>query len=282
MSVTVKEDQQLQMLEKYQGQIHTLAEIISVNHGFHQFISEFLLFQFCIQHDAIQELTSSSLLLNISMSFIPESSTPQLSRKCFSYEKELALILHFIPFPLCRSGKLESICSLQARVQVFLSSGENRADNTSVPVCLPDLKPQPSNMLPPASPTRENKEGVRDGQNKKHRAIKREGWKSTLETHGFSSKDGQREYDQIVARYTDKEEEMNVAIPYSTPLSSLSDTHAPDDQLRMVHTLPNFVQAMAEARKARYIRHRGQPLCDRELSIREIFASNSRDTHSTH
>ncbi|KAK2863901.1 hypothetical protein Q7C36_003055 [Tachysurus vachellii] len=181
-----------------------------------------------------------------------------------------------------RSGKLESICSLQARVQDFLSSGENRADNTSVPLCLPDLKPQPSNMLPPASPTRENKEGDRDGQNKKHRAIEREGRKSTLETHGFSSKDGQREYDQIVARYTDKEEEMNVAIPYSTPLSSLSDTHAPDGQLRMVHTLPNFVQAMAEARKARYIRHRGQPLCDRELSIREIFASNSRDTNSTH
>ncbi|KAK3516508.1 hypothetical protein QTP70_019895 [Hemibagrus guttatus] len=179
-----------------------------------------------------------------------------------------------------RSRKLEPICSLQARVQDFLSSGENRADNTTVPVCLPDLKPHPPSMLPPASPARENKEGD-DGQNKKHRARGREGRKSALETHGFSS-DGQREYDKTGEGYTEKEEEMNVAMPYSTPLSPLSDTHAPDGQLRMVHMLPNFVQALAEARKARYIRHRGQPLCDRELSIREIFASNSRDTHSTH
>lgn len=58
MSVTVKEDQQLQMLEKHQGQIHVLAAIISVNQGFHQFITEDLLLQFCIQDDAIQELTS--------------------------------------------------------------------------------------------------------------------------------------------------------------------------------------------------------------------------------
>ncbi|XP_058235667.1 coiled-coil domain-containing protein 190 [Hemibagrus wyckioides] len=181
-----------------------------------------------------------------------------------------------------RSRKLESICSLQARVQDFLSSGENRADNTTVPVCLPDLKPQPPSMLPPSSPTRENKEGDKDGQNKKHRPRGREGRKSALETHGFRSKDGQRECDKTGERSTEKEEEMNVAIPYSTPLSPLSDTHAPDGQLRMVHMLPNFVQALAEARKARYIRHRGQPLCERELSIREIFASNSRDTHSTH
>ncbi|XP_053470874.1 coiled-coil domain-containing protein 190 [Ictalurus furcatus] len=182
-----------------------------------------------------------------------------------------------------RSGKPQSICSLQARVQDFLSSGENRADNATMPVCLPDLKPRPpSSMLPPANPERENKAGDRDGQNKKHRARGREGLRSALETRGFSSKDSQRENDQIVASYTEKEEEMTVTIPYSTPLSPLSDTHASDGQLRMVHTLPNFVQALAEARKARYIRYRGHPLCERELSIREIFSSNSKDTNNTH
>ncbi|KAB5539728.1 hypothetical protein PHYPO_G00092510 [Pangasianodon hypophthalmus] len=181
-----------------------------------------------------------------------------------------------------RSGKPQSICSLQARVQDFLSSGENRADNATVPVCLPDLKPQPPCMLPPATPERENKAGDREGQNKKHRDRRREGQRSALETQGFRSKDSQRENDQIGARYTEKGEEMNVTIPYSTPLSPLSDTHAPDGQLRMVHTLPDFVQALTEARKARYIRHRGQPLCERELSVREIFSSNSRDTHTTH
>ncbi|KAF4070902.1 hypothetical protein AMELA_G00278800 [Ameiurus melas] len=181
-----------------------------------------------------------------------------------------------------RSGKPQSICSLQARVQDFLSSGENRADNTTMPVCLPDLKPRPpSSILPPANPERENKAGDRDGQNKKHKARGREGLRSALETHGFSSKDSQRE-NQIVASYTEKEEGITVTIPYSTPLSPLSDTRTSDGQLRMVHTLPNFVQALAEARKARYIRHRGHPLCERELSIREIFSSNSKDTYTTH
>lgn len=42
MSVIVKEDQELQMLEKH------LVEITSVNHVFHPFISEVLLFQCCI------------------------------------------------------------------------------------------------------------------------------------------------------------------------------------------------------------------------------------------
>uniref|UniRef100_W5MX45 Uncharacterized protein n=1 Tax=Lepisosteus oculatus TaxID=7918 RepID=W5MX45_LEPOC len=47
---------------------------------------------------------------------------------------------------------------------------------------------------------------------------------------------------------------------------------APDGRLRTVYTLPSFPQALSEARKARYLRHRGQPECERELSLREIFA----------
>lgn len=69
---------------------YTLAKIISVNHGFHQFIAQVLLFQLCIQHDAVQLPTSPSPLLNISMGF---SSTRQLSRKCFIYDKQLSSIL---------------------------------------------------------------------------------------------------------------------------------------------------------------------------------------------
>lgn len=187
----------------------------------------------------------------------------------------------FIPFSLCRSGKPQSICSLQARVQDFLSSGENKADNALVPVCLPNLKPQPPSKLPPATPERENKKGNRDGQNKKQRARGRDTQRSALEEHGFNSKDNQLENDQIAGRCTEKEEEINVTVPYSTPRSPLSDTHAPDGHLRTVHTLPNFAQALAEARKARYIRHRGQPLCERDLSVRDIFSSNSTDIYTT-
>lgn len=145
-----------------------------------------------------------------------------------------------------------------------------------MPVCLPDLKPQPPSSLCPATPERKNINGDRDGQNKKRRAAGRDTQRSALETHGFSSKDIQRENDQ-----TEEIEKTNVAIPCSTPLSPVSDTHMLDGQLRMVHTLPKFAQALAEARKARYIRHRGQPLCETELSITEIFSSNFADKYTT-
>lgn len=214
------------------------------------------------------------------MGFTPQSSASQLRSEDFRTSFNPV----FISFSLCRPGKLQSICSLQARVQDFLSSGENRADNATATVCLPDLKPQPLSLHRPVTQERENKDGDRDGQNKRHGAKGREAQRSAQEkeTHVFSSKDGPRDYNQIEARYTEKVEEVNVAIPYSTPYFPHFDTHAPDGQVRMVHTLPDFAQALAEARKARYIRHRGLPLYDRELSIREIFSSNSKDTYTTY
>ncbi|KAJ7986592.1 hypothetical protein DPEC_G00341470 [Dallia pectoralis] len=51
-------------------------------------------------------------------------------------------------------------------------------------------------------------------------------------------------------------------------------------QPRTLLVLPDFSHSLAEARKARYIRYRGQPPCEMELSITEIFARGN--TSSTH
>eukprot|EP00061_Rhincodon_typus_P017267 g45883.t1 len=51
-----------------------------------------------------------------------------------------------------------------------------------------------------------------------------------------------------------------------------SEFYAPDGLPRTMHTMPSFLEAFAEAKKARYIRHRTKPEDERELSISEIFA----------
>ncbi|XP_048394559.1 coiled-coil domain-containing protein 190 [Stegostoma tigrinum] len=51
-----------------------------------------------------------------------------------------------------------------------------------------------------------------------------------------------------------------------------SEFYAPDGLPRTMHTMPSFLEAFAEAKKARYIRHRIKPEDERELSISEIFA----------
>lgn len=95
-------------------------------------------------------------------------------------------------------------------------------------------------------------------------------------------KDSQKEREWMLLREREKDNERGAEINGnrcpSSPVLFPSEMLAPDGHLRTVHTLPNFAQALAEARKARYIRHRGQPLCERELSIREIFSQDSRET----
>eukprot|EP00079_Xenopus_tropicalis_P009611 XP_002933820.1 PREDICTED: coiled-coil domain-containing protein 190 [Xenopus tropicalis] len=49
------------------------------------------------------------------------------------------------------------------------------------------------------------------------------------------------------------------------------EVYAPDGSLRTVHTMPDLMQSLEEARKARYIRHRHRPDFEKELSVQEIF-----------
>ncbi|XP_038267892.1 coiled-coil domain-containing protein 190 [Dermochelys coriacea] len=62
-------------------------------------------------------------------------------------------------------------------------------------------------------------------------------------------------------------------------LSSDTDVYAPDSShLRSMHSRPGFLELYAEARKARYIRHKGIPASEKELSLQEIFGhENSLD-----
>ncbi|KAG9282727.1 hypothetical protein AMEX_G1420 [Astyanax mexicanus] len=203
-----------------------------------------------------------------------------LSHPAVSFQKTLLPIIPPTGRDLdrYRPAKPQSSCSLQARVQEFISSGENRADNTTAPLCLPELKLQPPHTLSPAAPERESRE--RDT----HRNRVREGQSSMWETAKDRPKDSQKVREQaMVLKKADKDSEKAEEIDEATPPSSpISETLCADGRLRTVHVLPNFAQALAEARKARYIRHRGRPPQERELSIKEIFPKNSRDTFSKH
>ncbi|XP_019357560.1 PREDICTED: coiled-coil domain-containing protein 190 isoform X2 [Gavialis gangeticus] len=60
------------------------------------------------------------------------------------------------------------------------------------------------------------------------------------------------------------------------------DTEAfgPESHFRTMHTRPSFLELYAEARKARYIRHKGIPDSERELSLQEIFGHEDNLEHS--
>ncbi|KAM3915654.1 LOW QUALITY PROTEIN: coiled-coil domain-containing protein 190 [Leptodactylus fuscus] len=49
------------------------------------------------------------------------------------------------------------------------------------------------------------------------------------------------------------------------------EIYAPDGGLRTLHTMPDFMDSLEEARHARYIRHRVKPESEKELSVDEIF-----------
>ncbi|XP_018589769.1 coiled-coil domain-containing protein 190 [Scleropages formosus] len=122
---------------------------------------------------------------------------------------------------------------LQTRVREFIGGRGVKTVGSVLPVCLPDLKGQSA-----------------DGPNTTELGKKCQG-ETSIETDS--------------RKQTEKEKGVLSTPP---PFQEL----APDGKLRTVYTLPSFAQALAEARKARYLRLRGRPLCERELSIEEIFA----------
>lgn len=168
------------------------------------------------------------------------------------------------------------MCSLQARVQEFISSGESRVDNSTASFCLPDLKLQPRNCttLPPAALDWDNgKNRDNDGQKETHKNRPR----SEQTTETFTNQKHLRETELIDRGQKDKEkQDIDLTMSPATS-SNLSEYIVPDSHKRTVHTLPNFAEALVEARKARYIRYYGQVLCEKELSIGEIFSKNEKD-----
>ncbi|XP_033006887.1 coiled-coil domain-containing protein 190 [Lacerta agilis] len=49
------------------------------------------------------------------------------------------------------------------------------------------------------------------------------------------------------------------------------EAYAADGRLRTMYARPDFLKSYAEARKARYIRHKNAPAWEKELSLQEIF-----------
>ncbi|XP_026147206.1 uncharacterized protein ccdc190 [Carassius auratus] len=166
--------------------------------------------------------------------------------------------------------------SLQARVQEFMSNGEKRAEHSFETLCLPDLKQQLVTSLTATSTDterEESKEREMDGEQDRNRG-------AHVDIVRDREKDSQKDREWMLLREREKVNESGAEVHGnrcpSSPVTFPSEMLAPDGHLRTVHTLPNFAQALAAARKARYIRYRGQPLCERELTIREIFARDSR------
>ncbi|XP_066548519.1 coiled-coil domain-containing protein 190 [Amia ocellicauda] len=141
--------------------------------------------------------------------------------------------------------------SLQVRVREFMGRGgegpaEGEGESSTVPLCLPDVNAQNLGRRG-SSPLRERRDGERDGER---------------------DQDGERDRD----RERVKDGGLKVQASPSHVLSL-----APDGRLRTVYTLPSFPQALAEARRARYLRYRGRPECERELTLREIFGRPDKD-----
>ncbi|XP_077784311.1 coiled-coil domain-containing protein 190 [Podarcis muralis] len=58
------------------------------------------------------------------------------------------------------------------------------------------------------------------------------------------------------------------------------EAYAADGRLRTIYARPDFLKSYAEARKARYIRHKNAPAWEKELSLQEIFGHKKTMQHS--
>lgn len=134
-----------------------------------------------------------------------------------------------------------------------LDTQRHGAESSAEPLCLPDLKLQPAAAL--------TSTGLGEG-----RSERRAEWESE-DVRGREGRAVQKKEREEANGRTDRERELLSSLPSPAP----SDSLAPDGQPRMLHLLPDFNQSLAEARKARYIHHRGLSACERELSITDIF-----------
>ncbi|XP_053325280.1 coiled-coil domain-containing protein 190-like [Spea bombifrons] len=59
------------------------------------------------------------------------------------------------------------------------------------------------------------------------------------------------------------------------------ETFAPDGGLRTLHTMPDLMVSLKEAKKARYIRHRHKLDSEKELSVHEVFQKDHNKDNDT-
>ncbi|XP_021459874.2 uncharacterized protein LOC110524491 isoform X2 [Oncorhynchus mykiss] len=157
-------------------------------------------------------------------------------------------------------GGVSGLAPLQARVHDFLCSSADPqrqgAESSVAPLCLPDLKLQPAAELTSTGLGERGEVEGREGRAEREREYVR-------------GREGRATRKEEENGRTDRDREKEEYYPLPPPPS---DVLAADGRPRTLHLLPDFNQSLAEARKARYIRYRGRPPCERELSITEIFA----------
>ncbi|TRZ01670.1 hypothetical protein DNTS_006152 [Danionella cerebrum] len=188
------------------------------------------------------------------------SSNHDSTHPAYSYKRTT------LPIIPARDPDSHRNTSLQSRVQDFISSKEKRTEHSPEILFLPDLKCQPLTSLTTTSTNPDREESmervvIEEQNNEANMEVVR-----NREKVGQEEMDGMREKDNVQSNMCQ-----------SSVGSFIPEMLAPDGHLRTVHTLPNFARALAEARKARYIRHRGKPLCEKELSIQDIFTKGSGD-----
>ncbi|KAK6314035.1 hypothetical protein J4Q44_G00154940 [Coregonus suidteri] len=166
-------------------------------------------------------------------------------------------------------GGMSGPAVLQARVHDFLCSSadtqRHRAESSVAPLCLPDLKLQPAAALTSTGLGERGEEEGREGRAERERE----------DVRGREGRATRKKEEENGRTDRDREKEE-----YYPPPPPPSDSLTADGRPRTLHLLPDFNQSLAEARKARYIRYRGRPPCERELSITEIFTRGN--TGSTH
>ncbi|XP_058034037.1 coiled-coil domain-containing protein 190-like [Ahaetulla prasina] len=59
------------------------------------------------------------------------------------------------------------------------------------------------------------------------------------------------------------------------------EAYAADGRLRTMYNRPDFLKSYGEVRKARYIRHKGIPTWEKELSLQDIFGHKKPMEHSS-
>ncbi|XP_039204930.1 coiled-coil domain-containing protein 190-like [Crotalus tigris] len=59
------------------------------------------------------------------------------------------------------------------------------------------------------------------------------------------------------------------------------EAYAADGRLRTMYNRPDFLKSYGEVRKARYIRHKGIPAWEKELSLQDIFGPKKTMGHSS-
>ncbi|XP_075472917.1 coiled-coil domain-containing protein 190 [Ascaphus truei] len=177
--------------------------------------------------------------------------------------------------PVMASG---SSMTLQMRINDFMDGVSSKMGKTETPVCRSRAESSLSDI------------SITHVKNSIAKRLSISDMPTVMQ--GSINNDEQGDSSGLMKEASDKEQESTMKAPKETaPRSEHPATHsarqrrgslkgkpvfdeefyAPDGSIRTMHTMPDLMESLEEAKKARYIRHRCKPDSERELSVQEIF-----------